>query len=770
MYKIMIHIDTHTNDTWFYYQEEGKDYVANSLEEIRETVLTLIDVYGEDYIKIVKQETGDDMNGSVETFLYDSTDNYEELVNRPFINGVEIVGALSLAELGIQPVGNYATNERVDTLEETVNNIDFSPYATNARVDQVEYKVDNIDLTPYATNERVDQVEAKVDAIDLEPYATMDYLDEVVAGIDFSASNENITGVKTFSVLPRSTVMPVTEDELTNKSYVDHEVLGCATEEYVDEAIANAEMPVFTLPALGAVSQYTYMDESEAARFFNYCSEHRGEYIHVYIKCGTTAVSGIYSGQLPTEHLPGSNIAISKLYSNVSFYRSGVLLGATLNTYITITEDGYTQGDGYNRPGIELSGTGLGTTQFLSKTNTNYYSPTGDYNPATKKYVDDSVAGIEIPEVDLDGYATTEYVDNAIANIDIPESGEETTERRYIYLSGAYDMGTGYITSYPDFTAADRAVLTEYLNTYHKGNLQNLLPLTIINNRNKPSNSKSVAQAIYIQSVHEEFGTIYLEGIYFKPNGQQISGVFGDIHGVSLMLICSVTDGVYSVDRGGFRNEEIDGYLTKTNTETWTPTGDYNPATKKYVDDAVANIDIPDVDLTDYYNKAEVDKAISEVQLSGEVMAEMSVFSTDEQVIGTWTNGKPLYRKVLSTFEVMSENVNLVVPHGVTGIEKIWIDFGNSYYHRANDKRTLTLVQTFYTTTSSTDRTSAYADDTNVYLISTGGWNDAWEKVITIQYTKEADEPTELRYYPITQEAIDASIAAAIGSVLEGGY
>ena len=127
MYKIMIHIDTHTNDTWFYYQEEGKDYVADSLEEIRETVLTLIDVYGEDYIKIVKQETGDDMNGSVETFLYDSTDNYEELVNRPFINGVEIVGALSLAELGIQPVGNYATNERVDALEETVNNIDFSP-------------------------------------------------------------------------------------------------------------------------------------------------------------------------------------------------------------------------------------------------------------------------------------------------------------------------------------------------------------------------------------------------------------------------------------------------------------------------------------------------------------------------------------------------------------------------------------------------------------------------------------------------------------------
>lgn len=422
MYKIMIHIDTHTNDTWFYYQEEGKDYVANSLEEIRETVLTLIDVYGEDYIKIVKQETGDDMNGSVETFLYDSTDNYEELVNRPFINGVEIIGALSLADLGIQPAGNYATNERVDALEGTVNNIDFSPYATN---------------------ERVNQVEAKVDAIDLEPYATMDYLDEVVASIDFSASNENITGVKTFSVLPRSTVMPTTEDELTNKSYVDHGVENCASKEYVDTAISN----------------------------------------------------------------------------------------------------------------------------------------------------------IKIPEVNLDGYATT-----------------------------------------------------------------------------------------------------------------------------------------------------------------------------KYVDDAVANIDVPDVDLTDYYNKAEVDQAISEIQMSDEVMAEMSTFEEDEHVIGTWIDGKPLYRKVLTTYDVVENQINFSMAHGVSGWDKMWVDLGNSFYYESIRKRSLPMEQTFYTSSTGTDMCHVYIEGDYVYIVSRGGWGVGWLKVITLLYTKTADEPTELRYYPITQEAIDASIAAAIGNVLEGEY
>ena len=157
----MIYIDTHSGDKWFYYQENEKDYVAYSLHEIKETVLTLIDTYGKDNIKIVKQVTGEDMEGSVETFIYDSTDNYEELLNRPSINGVEIIGQLSLDDLGIQPAGDYATREELQ----------------------------NISLGDYATNEKVEQVEAKVDAINLEPYATIDYLDEVVAGIDFSSSN-----------------------------------------------------------------------------------------------------------------------------------------------------------------------------------------------------------------------------------------------------------------------------------------------------------------------------------------------------------------------------------------------------------------------------------------------------------------------------------------------------------------------------------------------------------------------------------------------------
>ena len=402
MYKIMIYINTHSGDKWFYYQENDKDYVAYSLQEIKETVLTLIDTYGKDNIKIVKQVTGEDMEGSVETFIYDSTDNYEELVNRPIINGVEIIGELSLAELGIQPAGDYATNDRVNTLEETVNNIDFSPYATNERVDQVEYKVDNIDLTPYATNERVDQVEAKVDAIDLEPYATMDYLDEVVAGIDFSASNENITGVKTFSVLPRSTVEPTSEDELTNKSYVDHGVEGCASKEYVaqyvdDKIVKLSDTPVI-LPfhctertlvdnmTLNIPGLYNFIKD----KFLPAVELYGDNNVYVHLTFDYSGTLDFRSGLYRYSSYRGEK----KLYL-ISAY-PGILNVSSLGVSTLTKHMGTIEWDDTKqRAYLRGSSTGLGTNSKLLLTDFDYstpYEPQYPGSPATKKYVDDAIS------------------------------------------------------------------------------------------------------------------------------------------------------------------------------------------------------------------------------------------------------------------------------------------------------------------------------------------------------------------------------------------
>lgn len=40
-----------------------------------------------------------------------STGNYDQLSNKPQINDIELVGNKSLDELGIQPAGDYLTDE-----------------------------------------------------------------------------------------------------------------------------------------------------------------------------------------------------------------------------------------------------------------------------------------------------------------------------------------------------------------------------------------------------------------------------------------------------------------------------------------------------------------------------------------------------------------------------------------------------------------------------------------------------------------------------------
>lgn len=50
----------------------------------------------------------------------------------------------------------------------------------------------------------------------------------------------------------------------------------------------------------------------------------------------------------------------------------------------------------------------------------------------------------------------------------------------------------------------------------------------------------------------------------------------------------------------------VSGILTMSNVTEYTPTGDYHPATKKYVDNKVANIDIPEIDLSNYFTKEEM--------------------------------------------------------------------------------------------------------------------------------------------------------------------
>ena len=49
-----------------------------------------------------------------------------------------------------------------------------------------------------------------------------------------------------------------------------------------------------------------------------------------------------------------------------------------------------------------------------------------------------------------------------------------------------------------------------------------------------------------------------------------------------------------------------------------------------------------------------------------------NVYESNETVIGTWTNGKPIYRKVF--INQTSDNANLYINHNLTNLDYFWLE------------------------------------------------------------------------------------------------
>lgn len=69
-------------------------------------------------------------------------------------------------------------------------------------------------------------------------------------------------------------------------------------------------------------------------------------------------------------------------------------------------------------------------SRYISKSNTSTYTPTTDYHPATKKYVDDTVAAVDVTE-QISGKADKTYVDNKLDTKVDKVSGKQLSTNDY---------------------------------------------------------------------------------------------------------------------------------------------------------------------------------------------------------------------------------------------------------------------------------------------------------------------------------------------------
>lgn len=160
---------------------------------------------------------------------------------------------------------------------------------------------------------------------------------------------------------------------------------------------------------------------------------------------------------------------------------------------------------------VDLSG-------YLAKNNTTAFTPTGDYNPATKKYVDDAMD------------------DTYIVNFSFSEPSDVIVSDKYrdeVVLAKINEKKIiGYLDNIPYNYCGDYFYATALIdNTY-----------------------PTIIFLVWDDGIPETVNTLTLHE--------------------------------YDVDAQAY----ITNVLTKTNTTSYTPTGDYNPATKKYVDDATSGI------------------------------------------------------------------------------------------------------------------------------------------------------------------------------------
>lgn len=231
-------------------------------------------------------------------------------------------------------------------------------------------------------------------------------------------------------------------------------------------------------------------------------------------------------------------------------------------------------------------------SRYISKSNASTYTPTADYHPATKKYVDDTVAAVDVTE-QISGKADKTYVDSK--------------------LDTKVDKEEGKGLSSTDFTSAEKSKLAR-LNGYVVNMADNMVSTAefgritySFKNESTGSNGNTQSKVIQIPAATTSAaGLITAEG-FNKLTGlptseeidQKINTAIGSVYKVKGSVANyealpkdNVTIGdVYNLEDTGANyvatsttpdwdklSETVDlnGYLTKTDAaSTYQPKGNY---------------------------------------------------------------------------------------------------------------------------------------------------------------------------------------------------
>ena len=130
--------------------------------------------------------------------------------------------------------------------------------------------------------------------------------------------------------------------------------------------------------------------------------------------------------------------------------------------------------------------------------------------------------------------------------------------------------------------------------------------------------------ADYVGATEEQLAAIEALAAALKENGDVLTAYAPVEHTHDEYVTADyVTEQVEAID--------LSEYYTRTETDEYF-------ATIGYVDDAIADIDIPEVDLTDYVTKSYLTQELNEIALSGEYEVDLGIYALKTDIPTVPTN------------------------------------------------------------------------------------------------------------------------------------
>ena len=234
----------------------------------------------------------------------------------------------------------------------------------------------------------------------------------------------------------------------------------------------------------------------------------------------------------------------------------------------------------------------LNPSKVLTKDNTQEYTPTNDYNPATKKYVDDNKEYINYNDKLINNKITALHISRNPVSCSTEINKKPLCELFPELLNMTYDTvfkkSISFKVNMDNFTKEYPTVKSAYnkigVNLYDEnGN-------SIGNGYGSYINGDGL-NIVYINTTQSIRFSAYFDKALVEGSNTSMETKNGYM---TIQL---------SIPKGDNKKEFIDkiknlklsitvvktDFLNLNNESIYTPTNDYNPATKKYVDDKVAS-------------------------------------------------------------------------------------------------------------------------------------------------------------------------------------